>query len=261
MWQLGAIVRYEVLMHWRRRGLVVVLVLLLILLIGFALFNSGEGQNLQTQVRAALISITDEVVINTSLIINILLLVMMVFCVAVTVMTAETVPIDHETRVKPLLDSLPLTRTTYLLGKLLGVWLMLALGLMVIAAFCGLALWQHFGAFDVLGYALVWLLAVLPLTLFAASLGTLLASTQSSRRRGIMLMTPFLLYPYTVVLFSFGTLVDGVVLLRPATVIRTFMMGLGASYDILQVFAFLGLNVAVLWLMAWSWQRWQEGRN
>jgi hypothetical protein len=78
---------------------------------------------------------------------------------------AETIPLDRQHKLRELLETKPLTKTTYLAGKVLGLWVSLGIGLLVCALLYGVAARFLFGAFDLLLYTAVWGLVLLPATL------------------------------------------------------------------------------------------------
>lgn len=258
--QLGGMIRYEILMQWRRRGVLVMMIVLMVLLGGITLLTANNG-SMEIQLRSALQPMDDEIRVNTALAVNLLLLTLMAFGVTVPIMTTETVPVDHEYRMTDLLNSLPLTRTAYLLGKLLGVWAILLLVLVVCAFIGALLTWALLGSYDVVGYLLLWLLSVVPVTLFTSALGTLLGSTQPSRRRGIFLVAPLSIYPYLVVVYTMGSIWRLMATLRPDTVANIFVFGGQINVEnALSMYLFLAGNIIFCWLVAWTWQRWREGR-
>jgi ABC-type transport system involved in multi-copper enzyme maturation permease subunit len=260
MSQLSGMIRYEMLMQWRRRGVLVLMLVLLVMLVGLTLLISGNGA-MKSQIESALQPMNDETRVNTVLAINLTLLTVLAFAVTVPLMTSETVPIDHQYRVTDLLNSLPLTRTTYLLGKLLSVWSILGIGLAICFVISSLVTWMLIGSYDLISYLLSWLISVVPITLFTSALGTLLASTQPSRRRGIMLIAPISIYPYVVVIATMGSVWRLMALLRPEAVANVFAYPPPLDTEsALSMYLFLAGNILFCWCIAWAWQRWQIGR-
>jgi ABC-type transport system involved in multi-copper enzyme maturation permease subunit len=259
MTQLNGMIRYEILMHWRRRGILMMMILLLVMLVGITLIISNNGV-MRNQIQRALQPLDDEARVNTILSINLLLLTMMGFSITVPLMTAETVPVDHQYQVSDLLNSLPLTRTTYLLGKLLGIWSILGMGLGICFLISALLTWALIGKYDVMSYLLLWLIAVVPITLFTSALGTLLGSTQPSRR-AIILLAPLSIYPYAIVVFTMNSIWQVMKMLRPDTVANVFVFAANTDEsDPATMYLFLAANIIFYWLAAWTWRRWREGR-
>ncbi|MFN8374786.1 MAG: hypothetical protein U0694_18145 [Anaerolineae bacterium] len=259
MTQIGAIMRCEMRMQWRRRGIIVLTFVLLVIVVGLMLLLTSEDFIVIDRMRAMLAPVVDEVQVHTMAAIYVVLIALMAFGVAVPVMTTETLPLDHEYRVTDTLWSLPLARGTYLLGKLLAVWASLLLGLLVCCALSALILWFRLGALDLIGYGLLWLVGVLPMTLFSSALGVLLGSTQSSRRRAVLLVTPLSLYPYAVVVFNMNNIWRALAALHPQSSAPAIVEG--GTGTPLEMYSFLALNIAACWLLAWGWQRWREWRE
>jgi ABC-type transport system involved in multi-copper enzyme maturation permease subunit len=159
----------------------------------------------------------------------------------VPLVAAETFAYDHRTQTKELLGDLPVGNATYLTGKVLGVCVVVLGSLIASAFFIGGVGWLLYGAYDVRAYLLLWGYTIVPMTLFAAALGTLLAVGCTTRRQAIM--AGMLSIPYAAGISIFGLIFAGF-----------------ASENIVQTMLFLLANVAVVWLLAWGWMRGREGR-
>src|SRR5690349_6357110 len=133
MRQIGAIVRYELLMAWRRRSLPILWVLLLAAVVGFAFIventtqtqpvvNSMAEQSSGANAPAWEQGVNPEEATHTFTLMTIMIAGMIVYSVTVTLMMGEIIPLDRQFKVRELLDTLPLSRTVYLGGKLFSAW-------------------------------------------------------------------------------------------------------------------------------------------
>jgi pimeloyl-ACP methyl ester carboxylesterase len=185
--QLGAMVRYELLMSWRRGTLRAVLLSILVFPQMFYLINyvfgSADGPttvNLTMWPAAVLLMGTDEAIMA-----NITTLVMIILLLPL--MLAELVPLDRQYRVREIVDTLPITRSIYLAGKLLSVWPTIAIGMALSALLSGVLTWTQNGPFHIGVLAAFWITGLIPLALFTAQMSVMLPAGQSSRRRAILM--------------------------------------------------------------------------
>lgn len=124
---------------------------------------------------------------------------MLILMFATPVFMTEVIPRDRQYNVRAVLDSTPLTLTTYLTGKVLSVWFNLSKIMLVALVTCGLFSVILFGAFDTGLYLLACLAAFVPACLFAGALGVLIPAAAITRRRGMMvgiLLLPLVGYAY-----------------------------------------------------------------
>lgn len=126
---------------------------------------------------------------------------LLVLMFATLVFMTEIIPRDQQYQIRPMLDSTPLTLPTYLLGKVLSVWVnQLKIGLAAIVL-CGLLSRVLFGDFDLSVFVLVSLVAFIPACLFAGALGVLVPAAAVTRRRAMligMIVLPLAGYAYFV---------------------------------------------------------------
>ena len=120
MRQVWAVAWFEFKMHWRRRALLVV-TLSVAALIGMILVivsSNDTRQQLSSGTTQELLDIVP------------FFWIALYFCLLVLYgpIMADVVPLDRHYGVRELLDSLPLSRAAYLLGKLLGMALALGVG-------------------------------------------------------------------------------------------------------------------------------------
>lgn len=194
MAQIWGIGWYEFKMHWRRRALKV-FALTLILFNGFIVIVFAQSVATDLPPEAA------EMLSQTGSTANGLLLVMIVIGPLATIaiymfplLMAEVVPLDKQYHVAETLHALPLNRTTYLIGKIVGMALA---GLSV----CGIAMlllavgwyWRA-GAYDPSYFILAIVLTML-LMLGNSIIAILIGSTQPTRIRAIV----------AVIIFAIGT--------------------------------------------------------
>jgi hypothetical protein len=63
MTQLGGMIRYEILMHWRRRGVLMMMILFLVMIAGITVLISNNGV-MKNQIQEALQPLDDAVRVN-----------------------------------------------------------------------------------------------------------------------------------------------------------------------------------------------------
>lgn len=185
--RLGAMLRYEWLMGWRRgtQRLVLISVLLfpqMLYLIG-CLFGPLMDESLVTSLsrfpELMLLLRTDAAVLAN---ITTLLLIVLLLPLALS----ELIPLDRQYRVREILAALPLTPNLYLAGKLLSVWLTLLIGLILAALVSGALAWLQDGPYQAGTLAMFWIVGLIPLALFSAQAAVMFSAGQSSRRRAIL---------------------------------------------------------------------------
>lgn len=225
MGQLGGVIRYEALIQFRRRTIILFGVFFLIGSIGLtSMLQSGnmgmatqeilrvefEGENIEMTYR---IPATGETRIETFPIDSdqgrwiprwygdvdfpqvmatwktfaVLSASLVLLVVAAPPMLAEVIPLDKQYRMRELMDVTPLERSTYLMGKLLGTWLGIGVAIVVCAILFGVYAWGSMGVFDVWTYARFWLLIVLPLALIITGFAVVVPAIANSRRIGILI--------------------------------------------------------------------------
>ncbi len=108
--RLAAVTFYEIVIHWRRRGLPLVIVF-------FAAISLMNGLAFWVLKRDLFIGFltTDPP--------------LMLLILAMPIIVADTIPKDRQFLVRELLHSLPMSSGVYLIGKLLGVWILILDGL------------------------------------------------------------------------------------------------------------------------------------
>lgn len=296
--QLAAMIRYEMRMQWRRRGLPVAMLGLLVGLLLMALWQRSLMQEVNVPlpaVAAGLLAVARRASSTYLVLMSGWPVAAVLLILSLPPIVSETIPKDSQLQVRELLRSLPLGSGVYLAGKLLSVWSSLLAGLAAGGLIAGLAYRALFGSYDLGAYLLLWLGLVVPLALFVSGLGTLLASTQPTRRRGTLVgvvLGGWCLFTYLLPLKTWsGTLLGPsrftLILSLVQDYIERFVAEVlarcggqsgipcpeGVSQDpsllpgiavppaatfIPLVIAGGALQVAVVWLAAWGWQRWKE---
>ncbi len=175
--QVRAIALNEFRMHWRERGLIVLMLAILVLNIFTALIFRSNSELLPG----------DQIRLSTQMVALgwVPLCVTLIFILPVVI--ADTIPQDHQLGTGEILRATPLAPGTYLLGKLVGMWISTLAGLVVVLSITAglwLVLVQH------VNWPLfleVSLLGVTALVLINGSLGVLLPVSQPTRRKAVLL--------------------------------------------------------------------------
>ena len=267
MRQIGAILRYELLMAWRRRSLPILWILLLAGVVGFAfIIESSRGAQsimdpvIESSVGANAPAWTQGINVveatNTFALINILIAGMVFYSVGVTLMMGEIIPLDRQFKVRELLDTLPLSRTAYLGGKLFSAWAGLLLGIIIIGAISALALRLILGVYDVRVFLVMWVTMLLPSSFVASALSLLASSPFSSRRTAVLV--GLVIFPIVLFLVSLGVpSFAGIgALIQPIYALGILLVpGEEAAIEIrsriVNTLAFYALVLMSIWTLAW----------
>ncbi|HLU11091.1 MAG TPA: hypothetical protein VK003_15575 [Oceanobacillus sp.] len=295
--QLGTMIKYELLMSWRRRSLIVTV---LFLFVGLAVFTAtiqkeplgaegGEILYMDDTVTPATVTLrlyeTGEVTtipaddailanipnwlrnvdleqVNATLKVATLLpLVTQLLIIMLLLMSAETIPLDKHYRVRELLNTLPVARATYLGGKLLGVWVGLLIGIVLCALLYIPIATARFGSFDMSVYLKLWGIMLIPAATFASGISILAAAGVATRRMSVLVglvMTPIGVGVFALVIVALYTPLVG-----RANEIYTSLTydGLIGSMvgNTAQIMLFANLGVLVLGIVAWIDARVREG--
>jgi ABC-type transport system involved in multi-copper enzyme maturation permease subunit len=269
--QIGAMTYYEMRMLWRQR-LLVVFTLSLIVLTGILLFVLRESAG-RIPAAALLANGALEQKANTVQWISMfwpLLYVQIMLLGGLAVV--DVMLRDRHWNVLPVLDSTPLRRSVYLLGKLCGAWLAIGLSLAVIMLVAGLLAWWAIGPYELGPYVQLYFSGALPLAGLHVGLCVLLVAWVPARRLAITI----------VLLFSLACAMLGTVNFRVVDITAWGLLNPGRPY-VYQYF-WLGwvdaghrtsLGEGVIWLsvsvgliellacgvIVWLWLRMREGRE
>lgn len=184
--RLGGIVQYEIVQHWRRRGLPLTMLIWLgaVLLGVYVVGEPPPGGPPGMEAAAELFARLQ----NTSRALTAAMSVSTIFCVlALGVMAAETFPLETQQGVDEWRDALPLGDGLFLAGKVGGVWTAVIAGLLAVMLLSAAALRLLIGPFDLPAYFKLWLLGLAPVALFVSGVSALLASLFASRRWAMLL--------------------------------------------------------------------------
>ncbi len=255
LYQVRAMALNEFRMHWRGRGLVVLVLAILVLnIFGTLLYQSnadlmpGDTVSISTQVLAL-----SWITISVTLIF------------ILPVILSDTIPKDTQMGTGELLHALPLSNSTYLLGKLVGVWVSTLVGLFVvmgITAVLWLVLIQQVNWRLLLE---ICLLGMTALVLINGSLGVLVTVSQPTRRRAVLLAIG-LFFALPIVL-GIGNSVSVFYYFNPARLpiimYYSYSPAPQPQYTFNGVLLSIGsgvLEVIVVWLGAWWYLRNREER-
>ncbi len=274
--KLGAMLHYEVLMAWRRRSLPILWLLLLVGVIGFALLV--ESTNRDTPIMDQAIGRTIDgsdapdwaqgidlvTATHTIALINVLIAGMIFYTVGVGLLLAEVIPLDRQFKVRELLDTLPISRATYLGGKLLGAWSGLLIGLVGVGAICALAIYLIIGVYDLRVFAALWIALLLPQSFVAAALSVLAASFVGSRRAAVLVGLVVMPFVLTLAAGSAVAFAGAGALIEPIYAIGILLVPGAETYAVIvgRITGALELIVGVTlaaWLIVWGWLRLREG--
>lgn len=295
--QLGAMVVYETLMHWRRRIVAFLMLLFIIGLVGFSIFTAeqtskprvrmtyrSDGENVEVietplppiedmedfarlypgDAPAWIHTVSYEQFSNDQVIILLLGASLLPLLMGIPPLFSDSIPLDRQSKVRELLETLPLGKTVYLAGKVCGLWASLIVGLLLCAAAYGVVMRLLFGVYDLLLYAALWGLVIIPAVLVVSAACVLLASGVGSRRIAVLigsLVVPFgllLAGAVTTAMAVSGVGLSGPMPLASATTYGEVIGGM--ILNILQMIGLFALAVPVLWILAWSWTTWNDQR-
>ncbi len=275
--QLGAMVRYEFLLQWRRTALpALVMGLVITPIIGAVVAQSDFQGYSQALANGTLAPEVAKAEITAAMIPMMWLGTALVAMIMVPLLVADTIPKDRQVGVKELLDTLPLSPATYLAGKLFSVWLnlLVALGLTMVIA--GLVWRLTVGPFEIGLFLELWIIAAALLIIINAGTALLLAAGQPNTRRAIFVGGIYVLVCLAGLGFIFSTDTGWWRYFNPARPAAMLYYTLGfpgavtgndewtrAGIEFLSqlagrkdVFISLGvglLQVGVVWLIAWQW--------
>ncbi len=292
--QMAAVVRYELLMAWRRRALLVMGGFFLLALIGFTAMQPPAQSALGNIVRVdtsvnpptitrqdpatgeltveettdefiqtlppALQNISLPLLSNTQLIVTMIAVIFPVLvAITVVVFFAESIPLDRQYRVHELFNSTPLTNAAYLGGKLLGAWAALGLTLLLVMISFGIVARLIVGAFDPLYYLQTWFLVVFPFAFTCTGWSVLAASSVGSRRKAIII--GLILIPGAMILYALFSIQFWAVVLDAGSrlganqpLTLAVLFGEAIRQSAVMQLGFLA-SVAALFLIVWAWSR------
>jgi ABC-type transport system involved in multi-copper enzyme maturation permease subunit len=267
--QLGGIVRYEILLQWRQRMVVVVMLSAIALpVIMYVLFGQSNADEIQrTWITAGGISTEAALKVTTryATLYSSMSLYMITLLI-LPIVSADVIAKDRQHGVREVLDSLPLTTGTYLAGKVLSWGMSVLIGLVIAMSITGAALWLLIGPYHVTAFAAAWLAIGWGIGVVTSTLTLLLAAGQPTRRRAIgvaVIFAALCLFANVALLTETGLWTN---LLNPgrSALSLHFLLLMSDDRPILPVAtpqhvigSLLGglLEVAVVWAVVWAWLR------
>lgn len=294
--QIWGMVRYELRMQWRRRGLLVFIAVLCaaVFLLGIAIrYWDSEDDSVPVSELVpdpVLARRIERMQATVAALIGVMAPVFMFLIMGLAIVMADVVPRDRDLAVRELLDSLPWGYGVYLVGKLFSVWGGVLCGMIVVAALALLTGRVFLGPQHVLAHLVVWGHGLLPLALYVSGMGTLLAAPQPTRRRGVFVGVAFSVYCVAMLLTTSFTLWDAISPARPSSLFalqQAYLEQAVAEAQMLDSFsdgdpfgqmsavsiglaerfprrlvpltiAGGALQVALAWLVVWLWMQWKE---
>lgn len=181
------IIRYEMLMAWRRGSTRMILFVMLALPIATYLYTSDsmfEGIECMCEPDGTPYPPQVATMIQTYTVLGAAIFIIPVLMLIVPVMIADTIPLDRHYGVSHILNSLPISAGEYLLGKV-GAAVSTVIG----ATGIGLALWGVLVAFrqftpEILPMLIFWI-STFVLAVISAVLGVLVPAVSPNRRKAV----------------------------------------------------------------------------
>jgi ABC-type transport system involved in multi-copper enzyme maturation permease subunit len=259
--------RYEFLLQWRRRTMLIMTLPVVLISCFMALATGGLMRNTGAAQIASGLS-TEEVQRQLAQFIlpSISPSLYVILIILMPIVASDVIPKDRQHGTRELLDSLPLPIGVYLIGKLLSMCLVVWTSLSIAMVVIGAVWWFLVNPYDLGIYLRMWVIVAAPLTLINPGIGLLLAAGQPNRRQGVIVSGVFAMAcVYLVInLNSQITVWD---LLNPgrpilmAYYLSAEVYGFSPSWSdvLLSVTAGL-LEVGLVGVGAWLLIRWRSGR-
>lgn len=255
-----AIAHYEMLMHWRRRG-IKVLVISLILILTAAVLILGATDT--TNTGGNLDQLVNQYIDLTIIFLTWPALASLLIFV-VPILFSDSVPIDEQQHTRELIQSLPVTPVQYLIGKLIGLWYSLLIGLAVALIVNALAWRLSAGSYDGWRYLEFWLVGALVM-MINTGIALLIGATQPTRSRaavvfiGVLVLSILLLNPQDESLLAYLSPARFMILNHYIGQIEgANLVGLFASTKVVNSLLIGAAEVFVVGILTWAWLRWKE---
>jgi hypothetical protein len=202
-----------------------------------------------------------EAVIRTTWIANILVTTMIILLVIIPPMMSDNIAYDRHTGVRELLNALPLTKATYLGGKVAATWAAVGLIVVVSALFYAPFVRVVIGEYDWLVYSLIWVGAVLPVSLFVAAVSVLVAADAATRRSATLIGLSLIILPMLLFVPVFVTvvLIQSFVIPFPFINYPSVLQPTLVPQTI-SLFATMLITLIVCWTAMWGWMRYKATR-
>ncbi len=280
--QLGAMIRYEMILVWRRRGLLIITLAILAITTLILVSSKSQVETGRQQLVQAGLSVQDVGKQTTlGLLPTYWGVLFTILLITLPVVLVDSIPIDRQVGVRELFDTMPLNSATYLTGKLLGVWAAALSAIVIVMLGSGLVWWLVLGPFEISYYLEVWLVGAIPGALINAGMVIFLVIGQPSRRGALLVGVAFSI----VLLLLLGRSLDmttgnsPLLYLNPAHPILFlyYLVGhwtntagvyaghlapelVGSPSQVALTLLVSMAELAVLWSIAWLWLRFREHR-
>jgi ABC-type transport system involved in multi-copper enzyme maturation permease subunit len=262
--RLRAVMRFELLMQ-RRRPFVPMLFVFILVMLSIVLITQRYPVRFQSG-DPFKVTVTENHDLSSEDVTEQAIILMIVLCMglgwAVPLFMADMVAKDYHHRVLPVLSSTPLTPGTYLAGKVLTAWGILAAGLLSVTLLVGAEVRLLFGPFDEVTYTQASAAGIISV-LFLSGLSVFLGATQSDRRRAILLCAVGINLLNVVMLLTLAGTTRDAILGNAGVFFLHFAVGL-PGFDatspystgecILTVVSML-VQLALIWIVLWWWLR------
>lgn len=126
-------------------------------------------------------------------------------------MMADAIAMDHQVRVSEALDALPLHRSAYIVGKVLGAALPLGAGLTLLYAVYAAYARVRFGPYDLWVLTRFWFIVLTASGMTVAALAVVVGGLARRRRTALLLgigLIPALIGLFALLMFSLFTVID-----------------------------------------------------
>jgi ABC-type transport system involved in multi-copper enzyme maturation permease subunit len=263
--QLGGMLRYEFLLQWRRRTMLIMTLPIVVVSSIMPLFTGGFMRNTgAAQIASGLSAGEVQRQLAQAILPTIAPSLYVILILLMPVVVSDVIPKDRQHGTRELLDSLPLPIGVYLIGKLLSmcliVWASLGITMIVIGAMW----WFSSGPYDLGIYLGMWVIVVAPLTLINPGVGLLIAAGQPNRRRGVIVSSIFTMACVYLVINLNSQITFWDVLNPGRPILMAYYFGVDAygfspSWgDVLLSIGAGLLEVGLVGSGAWLWIRWRS---
>jgi ABC-type transport system involved in multi-copper enzyme maturation permease subunit len=256
--QIWGIAYYELLMHWRRRGLLVVTLAMFAVSTLPVLLMRGEMRSRAALGPAGMATYTQNVTTLHWAVVGGVLFAIMPF------LFADAIPRDRELGVAELLNTVPLSRYAYLLGKMSGAWLSALSSLLLLAVVCDLIWWFVIAPFDLAGYLPIWIIGGVFMILINVGIIVPMTAAATNGRIAILICVGFIVLVTLAIGFvPHGNWLDALHPLRPGLFYHYLRLPWDEPPLLLSIEVTIVsglLQVAAVSVGMWAWLRSRDGR-
>ncbi len=256
--QILGITLYEFRMHWRRRGLLVVTLAMLAVLTLPALLVRGETKSRAMLGQEGIAAYSQNVTMVHWAVVGGVLFAIIPF------LFADAIPRDRQVGVSELLNTIPLPRYAYLLGKMGGAFLSTFSGLLLLAIVSNLIWWFVIAPFDLAGYIPIWIVGSVFMTLINVGMVVPMTAASPNSRIAILICIGFIvLVPLAIGLSPRGDWLDALSPMRPGLFYYYLRLPWEEPRRLISIEWTIAaglIQVAVLSAGMWAWLRFRDGR-